>query len=189
MVFIFGMKRLSLLFFALLVSTLIFTTSVGAILAPVNNLANEQNHPIEYNLTYPGLLPDHPLYAIKTLRDRMLEWLTRDNIKKIHLYLLLSDKRLTMGKTLIEKGNNQLGITTFSKGEKYLLLAATTMVTLKSHQDLPPGLSDKLALAARKHDEVIRESLSKITNDNEKNSLNEALSINHQASAQMASVK
>lgn len=189
MVFIFGMKRLSFLFFALLVSTLIFTTSVGAILAPVNNLAAGQNHPIEYNLPYPGLLPDHPLYSLKTLRDRMLEWLTRDNVKKVHLYLLLSDKRLVMGKTLMEKGNNQLGITTYSKGEKYLLLSATTLVTLKSHQDLPPGLSDKLALAARKHDEVLRESLSKVSSDSEKNSLNEVLSITHQASAQIASVK
>jgi hypothetical protein len=41
-----------------------------------------QNQKIDYDLPYPGLLPDHPLYFIKAGRDKITELITRDNIKK-----------------------------------------------------------------------------------------------------------
>src|SRR3989304_6415715 len=55
---------------------------------------------IVYQLPYPGILPDHPLYTLKAVRDRIQVFLTRDNLKKAEIYLLYSDKRLAMGQEL-----------------------------------------------------------------------------------------
>ena len=35
-----------------------------------------------YNLPYPGLTPDNPLYFIKAVRDRIIDISTRDTLKK-----------------------------------------------------------------------------------------------------------
>lgn len=74
---------------------------------------------VVYELPYPGILPDNPLYFVKIVRDRIIEFLTRDNIKKAQLYLLFSDKRAASALVLVQNGKNSLAITTLSKGEKY----------------------------------------------------------------------
>src|SRR3990167_744470 len=63
---------------------------------------------IQYDLPYPGILPDHPLYVFKTTRDKILEFFTRGNIKKAELYLLFSDKRAKMSQELAKKGKSKL---------------------------------------------------------------------------------
>jgi hypothetical protein len=63
-----------------------------------------QNQKVVYDMPYPGLLPDSPLYFIKIVRDRATEFFTRDNIKKANLYLNYSDKRAVMSLKLAEKG-------------------------------------------------------------------------------------
>lgn len=110
---------------------------------------------IEYKLPYPGLLPDSPIYFIKSLRDQLLVWTTRGEVKKANLYLLLADKNLVMGKILWEKGNADLSIKTFEKGERYLLTGVLTLQTIKNKEDLPPGLRDKFELSGKKHEIVL----------------------------------
>jgi len=75
---------------------------------------------VEYQLPYPGILPDHPIYKLKMLRDRILELLTTDQIKKADFYLLQADKRLAASILLLEKENDSLSETTSSKGLDYL---------------------------------------------------------------------
>lgn len=144
---------------------------------------------IEYNLPYPGILPDNPLYLLKTLRDKILIFFTSDGIKKAQLNLLLSDKRLAMGQILWEKGNSELSISTITKAEKYLLNSSLDLVTLKKQDKLPPGLADKVALAAKKHTEIIEEMISKTDNETVANRLKNALGITHQAAEQIALTK
>lgn len=144
---------------------------------------------VEYSLPFPGLLPDHPIYLLKTARDKFLEFLTKDPVKKIHLNLLLSDKRLVMGRQLWDKGEFDLSISTFSKGEKYLLRASQILVDLKQHQDLPPGLADKLSLASQKHEEIIEKIIDNANDEKKINDLKSILSVTRQTNQQILSVK
>ena len=70
-----------------------------------------------YELPYPGLLPDHPLYFIKSMRDKFLIFTTRDNQKKARLYLHLSDKHMSASLALVEKGKELLAVGELQKGE------------------------------------------------------------------------
>lgn len=144
---------------------------------------------IEYSLPFPGILPDHPLYPLKTLRDKILLVTTRDQIKKLHLYLLFSDKHLSMSQSLWDKGNIPLSIKTLNFGENYLLNASVLLVKLKQNSFLPVGLADKLYLACDKHEQVIKDLTLLTDSEMEKKQLNELLSVNHQAKQQVLTVK
>lgn len=168
---------------------LIFSTQTKAFIpSPISSFISP-SPTVEYNLPYAGLLPDHPLYLLKVSRDRILLFFTRDPEKKVHLNLLFSDKRLVMGQLLWEKGNADLSVVTIGKGEKYLLSAAIDLLELKKQKNLPPGLSDKLELAAKKHEETIIKLLNSTTDEAIRQGLNIALGINHQATQQILSVK
>ena len=75
----------------------------------------------DYQLAYPGLLPDNPLYTIKVIRDRIIEFLIADPLKASEFYLLASDKRLSAGISLLKKQSSkeQLAYSTISKTENY----------------------------------------------------------------------
>jgi len=118
---------------------------------------------VVYNLPYPGLLPDHPLYKIKMVRDRILEWTTRDNLKKAELYLLFSDKRTAAAQILVKKGKAELAVTTLSKAEKYFLKIPKLIDTSKKQGvSPPPGFVENLKVSNAKHAEVIQEVLKEI---------------------------
>jgi hypothetical protein len=120
---------------------------------------------INYYLPYPGMLPDHPLYRIKMVRDRIWFWLTPDLVKKSELFLLAADKRLGAGKVLIEGNKPALGITTLWKSEKYLERAVET-VFLAKEKDLKVGqLTENLKTASLKHEEVLIELKEKVNGE------------------------
>ena len=60
-------------------------------LVPVNSVSYAQGaladspipvQRVDYELPYPGLLPDSPLYFLKISRDRLIEFMIGDPIKK-----------------------------------------------------------------------------------------------------------
>lgn len=110
---------------------------------------------VEYFLPYPGLLPDHPLYPIKVLRDRIVGILTADPVKRIEFNLLMADKRLNMGIFLSEKGKEELAESTISKGEKYLQQAVDQFAALFGKEKELGALLDQLKKSTDKHKEVI----------------------------------
>lgn len=115
---------------------------------------------VVYNLPYPGLLPDHPLYIVKVTRDRLMDFVTRDYIKKANLYLLFSDKRANMALFLVKKGKNKLAVETFAKGEKYFLKIPDLLATSKKQGvGAPTELIDTLKLSNSKHREIINQLL------------------------------
>lgn len=79
----------------------------------------------DYNLPYPGILPDHPLYKLKVLRDKVTTFLIRDPIKKAEYHLLLADKRIYMSRLLVDKGKIALAKETALKGENEYTLHLT----------------------------------------------------------------
>lgn len=122
-----------------------------------------QQEKVPYNLPYPGILPDHPLYFIKAIRDRFLYLRTRDNLKKAEVYLLLSDKRVAMAIALAKKGKDKLAITTFSKGEKYFSYIPK-LVSDSKEQGVSPqsDFLNNLKLSNTKHREVAETLLKEL---------------------------
>jgi hypothetical protein len=110
---------------------------------------------VKYYLPYPGILPDHSLYPFKMVRDRIWLWLTVDPLKKAELQLLFANKRIGAGKSLIEGGKVNLGITTIEKGEKYLEKAAKTLEEAKAKGKDVKSLAGQFKQAAMKHEEIL----------------------------------
>lgn len=113
---------------------------------------------IGYELPYPGVLPDSPLYFLKVVRDKIVSLLTSDPLKKAEFDLLTSDKRLNSAVYLFKKGESKYDLAeqTISKGENYLE-DAIKQVELAKTQGLPvSNILSNLYLAAQKHEEVIK---------------------------------
>ena len=144
---------------------------------------------LDYTMPFPGILPDHPLYQIKTLRDKILLFFTNNPVKKINLELLMSDKQVVMGELLWEKGKSDLAVETFNKSEKGLLSVVMSLNELKKTNNLPAGLADKVELSAKKHEEIISKLLAGTNDETKKKELGNVLETTHQAIQQVAAVK
>lgn len=115
---------------------------------------------VEYTLPYPGMLPDHPLYNLKRVRDYILERLIADPVKKAEFYILQADKRLQMGVYLAAQGKNVLAESTISKGEKYLEKAQAILSGLAANGTLPAYVSEKYENSLLKHKEVVSQLMT-----------------------------
>jgi hypothetical protein len=120
---------------------------------------------IDYYLPYPGILPDHPLYWLKMLRDKILLLVTRDPIAKTERQLLYADKRLGAAKALIEGGKIQLGVTTATKGEKYLEQVISSVEELDSQNKISSELKQKVFTSALKHHQVLTQAGSNLSGE------------------------
>lgn len=155
----------------------------------VGSLPTSMSQEVQYALPYPGMLPDNPLYPLKVVRDRILVLFTRDPVQKIRLSLLLSDKRLSMGKTLWDDQNQDLAISTISKGEVYLWTAVMTYEKLSITKNAPPGLIETLETACKKHEQVIERLIDSTTNETKKKDLEGSLAITKQTKEKISSLK
>jgi len=141
-----------------------------------------QKEKIDYFLVYPGILPDHFLYPVKMIRDRIWLWLTVEPKKKAELMLLFADKRLGAGKALIEGNKVDLGVSTLTKGEKYLQRAVAEII--KKDKEDSRILLEKLSLAALKHEEVLLELQEKVSGET-KGTLETILALTRQSQTQI----
>lgn len=111
---------------------------------------------ISYDLPYAGMLPDHPLFFLKNLRDKILEFAIRDQLKKAQLYLLFSDKRIRMAIELSEKSKWELSAQSVTEGERYFSKIYPLLTAAKKQGMSPDGdFILKLKLSIAKHKEVI----------------------------------
>lgn len=125
-----------------------------------NVLGEQKDIEIDYYLPYPGrILPDHPLWPLKALRDKLWLLITSDIGKKVDLKLLFADKRIAMSKTLFERDKPEIAFSTLTKAEKYLQEASgqeeeNRQKGVDTHEHL-----DKLVRAALKHRQIMDEIL------------------------------
>lgn len=113
----------------------------------------------EYLLPFPGILPDHPLYFLKQVRDGMMDRLIVDPLRKAEFHVLQADKRLNMGVVLLGQGKETLAETTISKGEKYMERAVSGLSAFKSTgRPVPASLIDKLTRSMEKHVEILEKT-------------------------------
>jgi len=108
-----------------------------------------------YNLPYAGLLPDSPLYFLKAIRDRLVDMLISDNLKKAEFTLLQADKRLSMAIALMDKGKPELAESTESKGQNYLKRTITLREKANREGQDVVGFTAKLRKSLEKHEDVL----------------------------------
>jgi len=112
---------------------------------------------INYELPYPGMLPDHPLYFLKAIRDGMVKLLINDDLKMAKFSLLNAEKRMFAGKMLFEKNKDEKAIDTISKSNNYISDTHKAIIKYKkSHPksaDIRPFLH-KFDYALLKHQEI-----------------------------------
>lgn len=117
---------------------------------------------VDYTLPYPGILPDHPLYFLKRLRDQILEKLIVDPIRKIEFYMLQSDKGVNTGIFLIAKQNETLALESMNRAKSYLEQAIVMATTLKTQgKDVPAYLVERFTKAGAKYEELLIELADK----------------------------
>jgi hypothetical protein len=115
---------------------------------------------IDYSLPFPGILPTHPLYPLKLLRDKILLLTTRDPMKKSEYLLIFADKNLAMGEILAQEGNRSEALETYLHAEENLNASLDRLAQSKSDGVFPPGPLSKRELSYKKHKEVIEDFLS-----------------------------
>lgn len=118
----------------------------------------------QYQLPYSGILPDNPLYVLKTIRDRLIGFLISDPVKKAEFNLLQADKRLNASVQLIKKrkGKESLAESTASKAEAYFAQAVASTKEAKQQGMEVSGFAGRLLLAAAHHRKVLNESAASV---------------------------
>ena len=108
---------------------------------------------INYDLAFPGILPDHPLYKLKVLRDKIAVMFILDPQEKIKFYLLQTDKGILAAAMLVEKGKIDLAAQTALKAEHNFTMIS--QVVGFQRKKISDALIEQLEIAALKHQEVL----------------------------------
>jgi len=175
---------------ALVLMSFLFPAMVFAATATPAAMTNVIPTPVQYDLPYPGMLPNNPLYFLKQARDWILDKLITDPVKKTEFYILQGDKRLVMGGQLLDNGSAALGEQTISKGEKYMNNAVATLLSLKAQGgDVPAYISDHLTQSLAKHAEVLTNQIAKTTDATIKSGLTGSLNLVSTLQTQLPKLK
>lgn len=160
--YLYGLAAFVLAFGILSVSIL-RSTSVNYAFAAAKSSptpAPQQIQEVDYDMALPGkVLPGNLLWPLKALRDRVWYLITFSHLKKAELGLFFSDKRLSSGQTLFKSGNANLGISTVTKGEKYLEMAGSEEEQARKEGHDTSAFLLKLATASLKHREIIEKQI------------------------------
>lgn len=116
---------------------------------------------VNYELPYPGLLPDSPLYFLRVIRDETVGFLISDPFKKAEFNLLQADKRLNAGIYLFNKGKISLALSTISKAENYFGEAIDKIGEAKMEGRNIVEMQGKLRNAVKKHKQELDYMIAK----------------------------
>lgn len=144
---------------------------------------------VEYALPYSGILPDHPLYILKRLRDYILERVIVEPVRKAEFYILQGDKRLQMGISLADQQKFSLAETTVSKAEKYLEKSLQDLSVYQSIGNAIPGyVVERITNSLAKHEEIVIELMGKMS-EAQQAGLSESLQLTKRLQAEIAKLK
>lgn len=150
-------KVFILLFFAIF---FFFSTQVSFAQETENSTKSAA---IKYDLAYPGILPNNPLYKLKVLRDRVTALLISDPMKKAEFYLLQTDKGILATAMLVDKGEIKLAQETAFKAEHNMTLLTYELKKLTKRPS--SDFIGKMKTASLKHQEVLHSLIKRVTPD------------------------
>ncbi len=160
------MRKIALLAFSFLIFLASFNISFAKDL-----MASSSSEKINYELPYPGLLPDNPLYPLRVIRDKIVSFLISDSKKKAEFDLLQADKRLNAGVYLFNKKKFKDAASIVSKAENYFEQALQKAKEAKAQGMETTEMTNKLINSSKKHKEVLK-SLEEKSPQNFKSNFN-----------------
>ncbi len=110
---------------------------------------------VDYQLPYPGLLPDNPLYFLKTFRDNIVSILISDTIKRTQFELLQADKHINAGLYLSKNNKSQLASESITKSQAYFQQAIVNLKKARSEGKDTNLLENRMFQAVKKHKDVL----------------------------------
>jgi len=156
------MKKLLVVFFTLLIFLLSFQTALAEKTMSPNPAATMDN----YELPYPGLLPDHPLYFLKMTRYKIIVFFISDPIKKAEFDILQSDKRLSAGVYLLNKKSpksQEMAVITFSKEQNYYDDAITKIALAEKQGMNTTDIKTKTKTSLKNFKAVLEKAKDKVS--------------------------
>ena len=123
---------------------------------------------VNYELPYPGMLPDNPFYFLKALRDGIVKLLINDEMTMARFSLENAEKRMYAGQLLLEKNKDKLAIETISKSNNYLDDARNAVVSAQRQNPKDPDVKPFLLQfrsAVLKHREIAHDSRKLVDKD------------------------
>lgn len=164
-------KQLGLLVFVLIFTLFFLSGSLSRqrVYAEENQMEVKSSTPeakIEYDLAYPGILSDNPLYKLKVLRDKISIFLLNDPYKRSDFYLLQADKGILATAMLVDKNKIDLSGKTALKAENNM-----TLLTFELHRfSQKPNVEffNKLKTASLKHQEILNSLIKRVPQDQQK---------------------
>lgn len=108
---------------------------------------------IQYDLAFPGILPDNFLYKLKVFRDKMQLIMISNPKERINFLLRLADKGMLASAMLVDKQAWKLAKETALKAEHNMTLLTPEMYNLE--EPIDQELIEKLQTASLKHQEVL----------------------------------
>lgn len=152
--------KLKNLTFALIISVFALVALFGATAAYAQRAIDVTAKDIAYELPHPGILPDHPLYYFKKVRDSFWLFFTRDHMAKAELALLLADKRIVMAQNVAEKAKWEPALDTLEESESYYdRIIAAMEVSEKIGSSPTADFLDEVKLSSQKHYEIMEDML------------------------------
>lgn len=126
---------------------------------------------VQYELAYPGMLPDNPLYFLKTLRDAVVKFLISDPLKAAEFNVLTANKRAYAALLLAQKQKGELALETLSKSNNYLHEAVVSLSKAKEKKMDINSTLDKLQKSVKKHQQVFSQQIMPIISESMKKDL------------------
>lgn len=139
-----------------------------------------------YELPYPGITPENPLYIFKQARDRVQQFLIRDNLPKAEFLLTSSDKRAHIALLLIEKGKTRQAVDVMADAEqKALAIPSLLKESKKQGAAASEGFVHTLKLSNAKHKEIIEELAKLIPQGPDTDVLSAVLELNQRVATEL----
>ncbi len=137
----------------------VYLTLATAAYAQVASSSSQTVTQIDYQLAYPGMLPDNPLYFLKVFRDQLTSFFLSKPLDRAQFDLLQSDKNVEASYLLMTQqvGKNELAITTLSQGQNDFSSAIDQIAAAKKQGYSILEMSKKLDLSNQKHMQIIKE--------------------------------
>jgi len=137
----------------------VYLTLATAAYAQVASSSSQTVTQVDYQLPYPGMLPDNPLFFLKALRDQLTTFFLSKPLDKAQFDLLQSDKNTEAGYLLVTQqvGKIDLAMTTFSQGQNDFSAAIDQTEAAKKQGYSILDMSKKLDLSNQKHMQILKE--------------------------------
>ena len=147
--------------FSLLIFSLSFSFLSSQAFTAMKDLSisSDSAQKINYELPYPGLLPDSPIYFLRIIRDKTVGFLISDPLRKAEYDLLQADKRLNAGIYLFNSGKDEkkisLALSTISKAENYFDQAVQKAKAARKEGREINGIARRLIESNKKHQQAL----------------------------------